>query len=442
MNWAALVASKGKGPQAIGPILNLHKQRWLQWEKYIGILKSRGYTEERREERNWDDMLSKFREGDVEYEFVAALENAKSEGKYVAWGKRRLKRGEDYVLLNAGFGSLNTTSDLDVNVISTTKEVLEEWMDFTRKFVKGRAAASFCEYWDSNFYYEPGVLRSVRIQSRDGFEVVPLTEVLMDEGFKWTTKDTALYELTCVKAYCDAYESGKDIVVDGRVSSPNPTGMTLAREQQCYRTALYFAEAFREACAKGDGDAIRFAYLKYAVTKIEALVSVTSLAICDVFGKQVNDDFFMKQGKGAYVEPYMAGISAYEMLRNLRMHSKKVDGVLLYKSKYANRLTYALNTVKGLCDTCRKNKRDQIDKSNKATLRTIERAMTVMLDFMDGIDTYNGNCLYVDNDTWVNKLETSLKILCDRAFEYIEGLIKEETSEKERGTKYVVELIK
>lgn len=446
MDWATRVASKGKGPQSIGPLLRLHKDRWAEWEKYIDTLKSKGYIEERREERKWNDMLSDLRVGTLEYDFVAAL-SAKESGKHVAWGKRRLRKGDDCITLNAGFGSLNTTSDLDVNVVSTTPHVLEVWMDFTRAFVEGRAdskretANSFCEYWDSNFYYEPGVRKSVQIQSRDGFEAVPLTEVLMDEGFEWTTKDTALYELSCVKAYCDAYEGGKNIVMDGRVSSPNPKDMTLSSEQMCYRTSLFFAENFRTACERGTGDEIRYAYLKYAVTKIEGLVSVTSLAVCDVFGKGVFSDFKLKTGKGAYIQPYMAGISAYEMLRNLRMHSKVVEGVLLYKSKYANRLMYALNIVKGLCRTCGLNLKESIPKSNAANLRTIERAMTVMLDFMDGIDAYEGSCLYVENDEWVNKLESSLKILCTRAFEYIEGLIKEETSEKKRGIDYVKELL-
>ena len=153
----------------------------------------------------------------------------------------------------------------------------------------------------------------------------------------------------------------------------------------------------------------------------------------------------MKAGKGAYVKsPYVAGISAYEMLRNLRMHSKKVEGVLLYKTKYANRLMYALNTVKGLCRTCTSNRRDLIRKDSGANLNKIKQAMTVMLDFMDGIDTYtdnNGKCLYVDNVEWVDKLETSLEVLCDRAYDYVEGLIKEETSEKKKGTDYVKELI-
>ena len=152
--------------------------------------------------------------------------------------------------------------------------------------MEGSDATSFCEYWDSNFYYEP---------VWQGDTVVSLTSLLISKNFVWTTKDTALYELSCVKAYCDAYEKSKNIVVDGRVSSPNPVNMTLDHEQTCYETALFFAEAFRAAYAKGDDDAIRYAYLKYAVTKIEALVSVPSLAVSQVFGKSVFEDFVDKK---------------------------------------------------------------------------------------------------------------------------------------------------
>lgn len=442
MKWSEQVASKGGGPQSIPTLLELHKKRWAEWENYMIMLKGEGFEEQRRDDLIWEDSRKKFTKYSLEYNFVVVLEKSN-----VAWSKRYFVRDDDHVLLDAGFGSVSWDSDLDVNVVSTTPEVVTMWMSFTREFVKSTGAAdSFCEYWDSNFYYQPGVLKSVKIaRVPEYLTVVPFTKVLVDKGFAWTTGDTALFELSCVKAYCDAYESRRSIVIDDRVSTPNPENMTEDVEQECYASSLYFAEKFREACESGTDDEIRYAYLKYAVTKVEGLVSVVSLAVCDVFGKQVNNDFFMKERKGAYVKsPYVAGISAYEMLRNLRMHSKNVEGVLLYKTKYANRLMYALNTVKGLCNICTSNRRDLIRKDSGANLNKIKQAMTVMLDFMDGIDTYNGNdgkCLYVDNVEWVDKLETSLDVLCDRAYDYVEGLIKEETSEKKKGTDYVKELI-
>ena len=44
--------------------------------------------------------------------------------------------------------------------------------------------------------------------------------------------------------------------------------------------------------------------------------------------------------------------------------------------------------------------------------------------------------LLSDSKVWLKNLGGKLKILCARAFDYVDGLIKEETSEKERGSKY------
>lgn len=449
MNWDALVKSKDNKAKLL---VDLHVSRWSEWENYINMLKDAGFSEISRSERDWGKMLLKLGEtegqGSTKYKFLEGLsrkrrkiKKRKKKGrkrsyrlKYVAWATRTLKRGNDYILLNASFGSLDIPSDLDVIVVSTTPEVFEIWMSFTRAFVEGSDATSFCEYWDSNFYYEPGVWQ--------GDTVVSLTSLLISKNFVWTTKDTALYELSCVKAYCDAYEKSKNIVVDGRVSSPNPVNMTLDREQTCYETALFFAEAFRAAYAKGDEDAIRYAYLKYAVTKIEALVSVPSLAVSQVFGESGFKDFVDKKGSGKYLETYMTGISAYELLRNLRMHSK--NG--MYKSKYANRMRYVLTRSSGLCTACSREFAERIAKTNRANLRMIELAIVSLLDFMDGESKYenkDGTCPYLSKSkVWLENLGGKLKILCARAFDYVDGLIKEETSEKERGSKYVIQLIK
>jgi hypothetical protein len=465
-NWADRVESKGPDSKSL---VDLHVSRWNEWENYINNLKAAGFSEISRSERDWGKMRLKISDKDsVEYKFLAGLSEKKRKirkkkkkgrkreyrKKRVAWATRTLKRKDDYILLDASFGSLNTPSDLDVNVVSTTPFAFQEWMKFTRAFVKSREkvkngkknkkeyAASFCEYWDSNFYYEPGVW--------DGEDVVPLTKLLMDEGFVWTTKDTALYELQCVKAYCDAYEKGKNIRVEGRVSVPRPEQMDVDREQGCYRNSLYFAEMFRRAYEEyakgGSADQVRYAYLKYAVTKIEGLVSVTSLAVCGVFGDDVYSKYLLKE---VDLEPYMYAIAGYEMVRNLRMHSHAGK----YKSKYANRLRYALYDTPGLCKKCRKLERFvdvdglkeelSVKKSNKALLSTMTKSIAVFLDFMDDKSDYGEQvCPYVNNsDKWLANLNGTLKDLCDRAYDYIDGVIKEETSNKSKGVDYVGKLI-
>lgn len=460
MNWEKRVVDcKGN----VDALVTLHRDRLNRWEDYINLLKKEGYKEVGREMRKVEDMK------DVKVENADFLKKLINPGKRVnsPWAKIRLKKGEVYVLMDAGFGSLDPTSDLDVNVVSTDDEVLKLWMQFTTDLVKEKSIASFCEYYDSNFYYEPGKTRPIESNGKESKEVVPWTKTLMSEGFKWTTASTALYELSCVKTYCDAYESYQDIVVECKVSSPRPVGMTLDREQACYRTSLYFAEEFRKACEKYDdsgadidADTVRYAYLKYAVTKIEALVSVTSLAVCKVFGDEVYEDFLFKKEKAEYLTPYMSGISAYEMLRNLKMHSHDNK----YKSKYANRLRYALFNTEGLCNQCSRAQRykdedeivevkdvakKDVAKTNSAELRSMTQPIAIILDFMDGKETYDdGPCPYVkmangnpDKNKWLKNLKGTLAELCDRAYDYVEGLIKEETSKKKQGTKYVDTLI-
>lgn len=427
--WEARVLSKGSGEQALDPLVALHNQRWSQWREYIESLEDLGFGYVRTKLRNLNTDIGKMKKmknesADFQIAFMKRLKDDSS----LVFDTILLRRGEDYILLDASFGSMNTTSDLDVNVVSTTPVAFEAWMQFTRDFVQGSDAASFSEYWDSNFYYEPGVW--------DGKALVGLTSLLISRGFAWTTESTALFELSCIKAYCDAYENNKGLVVDGRVSSPNPKDMTLALEQSSYRTALFFAEEFRAAFHAGDGDGIRYAYLKYAVTKVEGLVSVPSLAVSLVFGKGGFESFVDKTG--TYLQPYIVGIAVYELLRNLRMHSK--NG--MYKSKYANRMRYVLTGVDGLCAACGRKFLHPIAKTNSANLRMIELAIVSLLDFMDGESGYEVCPYRSTSSVWLNNLGGKLKDLCARAYDYVEGLIKEETSDKHRGTEYVVELIK
>ena len=194
-------------------------------------------------------------------------------------------------------------------------------------------------------------------------------------------------------------------------------------------------------------DAVRIAYLKYNVTKVEGLVSATSLVICRVFGPKLFFDYINKTN----VKSYSAGIAAYEMLRNLRMHRKSN----LYKSKYAKRLIYTLMNTKDLCTYHRgrsvekeirefKDWKDDpsepIEKNNKSTLSKLKFAIGFLLDFMDGEDEYITKiCDFKDMENWnVDNLDK----LCEMAKSYVEGLIKLETGspEKKAGVDYVKSL--
>ena len=426
MTWSDRVESM-EGDQE--KLVKLHVDRWKAWEEFFNFIKWNELEDEREPRKATD----------------AAFENAVvSTG--VTWAVRIFTNGDDYVEFDAGFGSMNEASDLDVNVVSTTSVVLDLWMEYTRgKVVEFPDMGAFCEYWDSNFYYAPGLVKDDRLYA--------YVDYLSGLGFHWTTPDTALYELECVDAYTRAYEEGKDILVDGYRSRPNPEGISSDKEQDIYHANLELAEKFRVACESyfkgGSGDAVRYAYLQYSVTKVEGLVCVTSLAICKVLG----DEFFVEYvNKPAWFKPYMAGISAYEMLRNLQMHAH--DGK--YKSKYAKRLIWVLMNNKGLCDSHdRRNPlrlaqvknwedpAESITKSNDSTIRDIAKAIGFLLDFMDGIDDYgDGECDFMDSKDWESNIGETLDKLCVAAKAYVEGLIKEETSDKQSGVEYVKKLIK
>ena len=122
MNWDALVKSKGGEAKLL---VDLHVSRWSEWENYINMLKDAGFSEISRSERDWGKMLLKLGEtegqGSTKYKFLEGLsrkrrkiKKRKKKGrkrsyrlKYVAWATRTLKRGNDYILLNASFGSLD-----------------------------------------------------------------------------------------------------------------------------------------------------------------------------------------------------------------------------------------------------------------------------------------------------------------------------------------------
>lgn len=487
--WAEQVKACGRN---IKQLVALHVKRWEQWGEYIALLE--GYGEVYRKERDWEDLLmtlankindtpSMADELGFQKEFLNNLATKKSavgkngRGRILrksAWSKRMFRKGNDYVLLDASFGSLNTTSDLDINVVCTNQDAMDTWMKFTAKFADTHETAqSFCEFWDSNFYYEPGVCvfpgdiigkQLTNVEDHEYEDIVAeermmisLPVMLMNNGFAWTSANTAMYELQCVDAYADAYERNKDILLDGFRSSPNPFQFDKDKEQSCYKSSLHFAEAFRRAyeAYKVDptlADGVRFAYLKYAVTKIEGLVSVTSLAVCKVFGKGVWHDYVDKVGKAKYLKPYMAGISAYEMLRNLQMHSHNLE----YKSKYANRLVYVLMHNDNLCTAHyrqhrfeRDGKYIDIPKSNDADLDAISTAIGFLLDFMDGHDDLDSRRKNPDYDVsnpesrraecdfvgkvWVKNLKKKLPELCRMTKEYVEGIIKKSTNVRNAG---------
>jgi len=84
-----------------------------------------------------------------------------------------------------------------------------------------------------------------------------------------------------------------------------------------------------------------------------------------------------------------------------------------------------------------------ITKTNSAQMNTMTDPIAVFLDLMDDKEDYTV-CPFATTENkskWIRNLKGTLETLCARAYDYIDGVIKEETSEKKRGIDYVEDLI-
>ena len=325
--------------------VELHVERWRAWDSFI------------HEFANGREIYTEINEikikgNEEEKRFQLALGSRK-----VRWSKKRVGN----TLFDASFGSLNSTSDLDVNVLSTDSKVLDTWIKYLKIWQSKHPGATFTNYFDSNFYFEPcdDDLQSLKAK-------------LVNEDFVWTTALTYRKEFAVVKAYTDAYENKSTI--DG--ISPNPESMDASMEILYYTKMIRSSEEFRDAVLSKDNYLIRDKYLENASCKIEGIVSIPALVICGVFG----DDLLKKyMNKEVNLYSKALEIAVYEMLRNLRMHAHK-NGELYFKSKYANRLINLLKNDKNIC----KNNNVHLEKTNEASLQYIKPALVFLLDYMDG----------------------------------------------------------
>ena len=236
MKWAERVTTEDAAVTA-------HTDRWAVWEDYLKLLKDKGYEEYDRKKPSSENKTG------IQLRLIDETK---------AWSKITLTKGDHAVLFDAGFGSIDKASDLDVNVVSSTPEVLEIWIEFTKDFVNKQKdkqkVRSFSEYWDSNFYYAPGkvlpegsIVAGKKLNERT---LYGYANMFIEGGFSWTSPHTALFELECVDKYTYAYERHRYIVLDGKRSCPNPENMTLIEEQMSYKCSLHFGEKFRDACEK------------------------------------------------------------------------------------------------------------------------------------------------------------------------------------------------
>lgn len=252
------------------------------------------------------------------------------------FAKKILSKGRTpVVVFDAAFGSMDSTSDLDIGVVSTEGKVIDEWINYIKKQQKTITpkTMTFTEYWDSNFYFEPGVVQSGKLVSK--------VQANLQQALP--TKTTMANDMVLIEKYAKAYE-GKTPMRLGKYSLyPNPeaSGFNQAAEIKQYQAmAEYGKKCFKSFSPKS--------VQELACCKTEGLICVGSLAICGVFGKAIQTQFINDKSG----QPWRL-IAAFEMLLNLKMH---MHGGMV-KTKYLERLD---NVLRKGQNACRKRARTSI----------------------------------------------------------------------------------
>ena len=338
--WANRVAKCDGNPKQLA---QLHIERWQAWNNFIIKFSNDAHVKTTPLQREIDKNEEEFQE--------LLLKSNKG------WSKKIVKN----VVFDASFGSLNSTSDLDINVISPTTDVLDYWIEYLRDWQETHNG-TFTNFYDSNFYFEP---------SNSSFQ--PLKLLLIKRDFPWTTDTSYLQEFRDVQEYTEAYRNSTKC----QGIFPNPQNMKKEDEITYYIKSKQFGQAFAEAFDTMTNDDIRAAYFNFARCKVEGIISIPALAICGVFGPQVMKQFINKED----IHPRALQIGVYEMLCNLRMHAHKDKGQMRFKSKYAIRLINLLNNNEFIC---KEDKVAPIEKTNEASMMEIQPAMIFLLDYLDG----------------------------------------------------------
>ena len=137
----------------------LHADRWKVWDVFIyDFAKGRTIVKE----------VDKVKIDENEKEFQTLLDSQ---------NVRRSRKIVGNVLFDASFGSLNSTSDLDINVISPETKVLDSWLQYLKQWYKSHKDETFTNFYDSNFYFEPSdkALQSLKL-------------LLVNKNFQFTTE--------------------------------------------------------------------------------------------------------------------------------------------------------------------------------------------------------------------------------------------------------------
>lgn len=314
-----------------GNPINLHNERFLVWHSFIDGFK-----------QQYESITGKTMQKIIE---PRPPPNAGFETDVIALGNTFSKvllvsEGMTMYIFDASFGSLDPLSDLDVMVIAIDTKVIIHWIHFLTKNTTGEH--TFTAYYDSNFYFEPAIIQT------NGQLVSMAKHNLMAALSK---DETMVSEMERIEAYAKAYISKSAVSLDNFQVYPNPLsqGFNQDAEIQQYTAMAYSGQLCFENYSP-------ITAAKLATTKSEGLVAVGSLAICGVFGTDVQMAFINDKKKNQAWRL----VAAFEMLYNIKMHQHGEGNNVIIKSKYLTRLNNVLLHSNYVCP---KDARNRITRS-------------------------------------------------------------------------------
>lgn len=306
--------------------VKLHNDRFNVWNTFINSFAEKHNLSIKIEERPSD--------GASAFEKLVV-------GKGNTFAKKTLYENQTpVVVFDAGFGSMDATSDLDISVVSTNINVLTEWIQYLHEQQK-KINITFTRYWDSNFYFVPGIVVKSKLVLKLQIEI----EKALPK------KETMIRDAEMIENYTKAYADKTSIKMGEYYVFPNADadGFNKDVEIKQYEAMEYFANI----CLNVE-DNHQQINTDLACTKIEGLICAGSLVICGVFGKELQKKYM---GKMENSQPWRL-VTAFEMLWNLKIH---MDGNNV-KTKYLERLD---NVLKKGDNTCTENIRNKITENIK-----------------------------------------------------------------------------
>ena len=273
---------------------------------------------------------------------------------------------------------------------------------------------TFTRKYDSNFYFQQAVLNSGQLISKKKKEIQKLKP----------TKKSILKQTTLIENYAKAYIAKKSMQLGTFKVYPNPNSSEF--NQQAEIIQMEATKHFANICQK-DFSSDNVATL--ACCKTEGLISIGSLAICNVFGPDIRDQF-----KADAVDQPWRLLAAFEMLYNLKMHQN--DNKI--KTKYLERLD---NILKNGPNSCKEQLRTQITKdilkikASKDTKKKIDTTKALVFIHTILEDEKNGS-ICITKRTSSKNIDEDINTMRTIISKY--AAVKTEHPQKAKYTMYVL----